>query len=149
MGSADRHRACIEFFIGTAALVVAYVHHQKLWLGPAANDARRAGDWPPHEASGGNWLRWPTARVLAAIPVILWGISFGLMHLIAPPAAVNFKDWETVGGLLIAFVIMLTIPVLLAAGCTQDKQNRYLLAHTPEECWGEPVLVARSVSEGQ
>lgn len=126
----------LEFVLGAAALSVAYIHHQKLWLGSAATAARRNGVWPPRDESGSNWLRWSSALLLASVPATLWCIGVGLMALIPPPPAVNLTDWKTAGALSVVFVILLALPPLLAAMCTQDKQNRYLLAHSAAECWG-------------
>jgi hypothetical protein len=127
----------LEFFIGMLALGIAYANFQKLWLSPRINLSRKLGEWPPFDDRGVNWLAWRPAISAAAVPVLIWAIGFPLLMLIPPSNAINAKDWQVVLPLHSFFGGMLTLPVVLISGCVQDRKNRYLLAQSPEECWGE------------
>ena len=127
-----------EFFIGMAALGIAYANHQKLWLSPRISLSRKLDEWPPFDDRGVNWLAWRPALTAAAIPVLIWSIGAPFVALVPPPPTVNAKEWQLIMPLLSFFAFILTLPVLLVSGCVQDKNNRYLLAKTPEECWGSP-----------
>jgi hypothetical protein len=130
----------VEFVLGMVALALAYAHRQKLWLSPRIHLARKLGVWPPTDDRGINWLATRPAATVTALVVLIWAIGFAPLVLIAPPPAVNAQEWqEVIFALHSGFALFLTLPVILVSACVQDKTNRYLLAHTPEECWGEPA----------
>ncbi|HSQ57649.1 MAG TPA: hypothetical protein VLM40_18145, partial [Gemmata sp.] len=125
----------IEFVLGMIVLAVAFARHQKLWLSPRIHIARRLDQWPPSDAVGVNWLAWRPALTVATVPAIIWGVGFAVITVLPTPP-VNPSDWENLPAIHGVFGFLLTLPVVLISACVQDKNSRYLLAHTPEECWG-------------
>lgn len=126
----------IDFLFGFAVVILAYSAFRKVWLSPRIHMARRLDEWPPTDDKGVNWLRWPAILPVAAIPIVIWLGALPFAFLIPTPAAVNAKDWEDIPLLLSFFGLILSLPVVLIAACVQDRNSRYLLAATPEECWG-------------
>ncbi len=126
----------LEYFLGGVALTIAYSTHRKLWFSPRIAMSRKLDLWPPKDDRGVNWLGWFPALSAAAVPALIWAIGAVCLTLIAPPPRVNAKEWELMLPLLCCFGFMLTLPVPLLSACVQDKRNRYMLAQSPEECWG-------------
>jgi hypothetical protein len=123
------------FALGLTAWAMANARHQMLWLGPAADRARRTGLWPPPDV-GPNWLRFGPALVAAGLPAVC-GL-FGAVVIVAfpAPAAVDPRIWKLDVPLQFLFGVMLILPPVGISGAIQERGGRYLLARTPAECWG-------------
>lgn len=119
---------------GLAAYALAYRRRVKLWIGPAAREARRRGEWPP--SAGGSWLFWRPALVLTAVPVVLALLGCAARLFPVPPG-VNAGTWNT--SLILHFLagVMLALPPMGLSGTLQERGSRDLLARRPGECWGE------------
>jgi hypothetical protein len=129
----------ITAVLGLIAWGMAASRKQRLWLGPAANVARREGLWPPPDL-GPNWLRFGPA-LIAAVPPALCGLFGGIAISAFPiPAGVAPRIWKLDVPLHFLFGIELVLLPLAMLSVLHDRTGRpYLLARTPAECWGEPA----------
>lgn len=125
----------LEFGLGMLAVMIAYSRHVKLWLGPGLHAARRRDEWPPADVPGANWLGLVPSLVAAGVPAVIWAVGAAGLVAVPVPAAVNPQDWANVLPVHGIFGFALTLAPALAGACCRDRQHRYLLAETPDECW--------------
>jgi hypothetical protein len=133
--------------LGLTAWRMADARHQMLWLGPAADHARRNGLWPPPDV-GPNWLRFGPALVAAGLPAACGLVGALAIVAFPAPAAVNPGVWKLDVPLHFLFGLMLILPPIGISGTIQERGNRYLLAGTPAECWGEAEESAPIATRG-
>lgn len=120
--------------ISSLAVISAWRHRIKVWVGPEVRWAREEGAWPPQAATR---RRTTTNRTKAIVlSALITGFIFGLLVVVIP-LSFSFPQQKKSETLFITLMMLFMIGVPVLILCLLEVLGARMIALSPEACWAD------------